>query len=340
MQIKARGTSIVSANSRPEPLALFDASHGQPNWAQTGFTSREMHTNYAGLTEILCRFGWKCASFTKEPSLTRLSQARLLVIPSPTGRYNARKECWMPEPECLFTAESVKEILSFVQSGGRLLVFAYRFGDWFTRSNLRELISPLGCLLNDDAVLDLQLLRTSTPLEAFLDTPHSLLPLPWSREAISTVRWRTMATFTILPGANVRPLALSAGGGCISFNRSLRKISFASLPIAVVGIQGQGRFALFGGPHAFETGRFGLLAEPDNTRFLQNVLDWLLNDRPPNLTSEPATRYSTEPFLSTPALDFVTADETQADHHTVAYVERLLRRTGVLKALSRPKWMP
>jgi hypothetical protein len=42
------------------PLVVFDASHGQPNWAQTGFTSREMHTNFAGVMELLCRLGCTC----------------------------------------------------------------------------------------------------------------------------------------------------------------------------------------------------------------------------------------------------------------------------------------
>jgi hypothetical protein len=37
---------------------LFDASHGQTHWAQTGFTTRELHTNFAGLTEMLCRLGF------------------------------------------------------------------------------------------------------------------------------------------------------------------------------------------------------------------------------------------------------------------------------------------
>ena len=55
------------------PLALFDASHGQPNWAQTGFTSREMHSNLAGLTEILCRLGFKCCSTSGDPLSPRLS---------------------------------------------------------------------------------------------------------------------------------------------------------------------------------------------------------------------------------------------------------------------------
>src|SRR5206468_9532358 len=135
-------------------------------------------------------------------------------------------------------------------------------------------------LLNDDAVIDLQLLRLTYPLDAYFDTPGESLPLLWSAKSVSTIRWRTTATFTILPGATTVPLALSAGGNCISFDRTLRRISFASLPVAVAGLNGRGRFALFGGPHVFETGTYGLLASHDNARFLQNVLRWLLDDRP------------------------------------------------------------
>jgi len=49
-----------------------------------------------------------------------------------------------------------------------------------TASNMRELMAPLGCLLNDDAVMDLQVLRETNPLEAFFDTPKLLLPLSWA----------------------------------------------------------------------------------------------------------------------------------------------------------------
>ena len=49
------------------PVALFDTSHGQSNWAQTGFPSREMHSNFAGLTEILCRLGFLCRSTAGKP---------------------------------------------------------------------------------------------------------------------------------------------------------------------------------------------------------------------------------------------------------------------------------
>jgi len=205
---------------------------------------------------------------------------------------------------------------------------------------LRELFGPLGCLLNDDAVIDLQVLRTTGPLETFFDTPRSLLPLAWAVDGVSTVRWRTTATFTILPGARVRPLALSAGGACISFNRTLRRISFASLPIAVAGLHGRGRFVLFGGPHAFENGRFGLLTSHDNARYLQNIVRWLLDDSPPDLVAQPAAHHSDGTFFFSNRLDVIRNDDDSGSQHTINYVERLLRRTGVLKALARPDWMP
>ena len=71
--------------------------------------------------------------------------------------------------------------------------------------------------------------------------------------------FRTSATFTLLPRANVVPVAVSPGGPCITFNRTHRLVSFQSLPIGVAGTFGRGRFALFGGPHAFETGPLGFL---------------------------------------------------------------------------------
>ncbi len=44
------------------PLALFDDTHGQLNWSQTGFPSRERHTNFAGLAGMLRRRGLDCGS--------------------------------------------------------------------------------------------------------------------------------------------------------------------------------------------------------------------------------------------------------------------------------------
>jgi hypothetical protein len=39
-------------------------------------------------------------------------------------------------------------------------------------------------------------------------------------------------------------------------------------------------------------------------------------------------------------LDVIRNDDDSGSQHTIAYVERVLRRTGVLKALARPEWMP
>jgi hypothetical protein len=176
----SKSTSRKHIIKTGNPLALFDVAHGQPNWAQTGFASREMHTNFAGIMELLCRLGCICAPTSLQPLAEQLAHVRLLVIPPPTGCYNAAKECWLPQPELLFTAEDIREILRFVHDGGRLLAFAYRFGDWFTKSNLREILSPLGCLLNDDAVIDLKTLRGVNPLEAFFDTREVLHSCRWS----------------------------------------------------------------------------------------------------------------------------------------------------------------
>jgi hypothetical protein len=138
----------------------------------------------------------------------------------------------------------------------------------------------------------------------------------------------------------VQPLALSAGGCCISFNRSLRRISFSSLPIAVAGTQGRGRFVLCGGPHAFETGAYGLLGSHDNARFLQNIVRWLTDEGDPGLTLQPSTHHSLGTFFFNDRLEIEHGVEAQKDQQTIAYVERVLRRTGILKALNRPKWVP
>jgi hypothetical protein len=158
------------------------------------------------------------------------------------------------------------------------------------------------------------------------------------------VRWRSMATFTILAGAQAQPLALSPGGGCIAFDRTQRRISFEPLPIAVAGFHGRGRFALFGGPHAFEVGTFGLLGEAGNGNFLRNVLRWLLTDEPvgQGLTAVPEANdldWRPRPIPSV-IRELAHVEGKGAGGNTIRRVERLLRRTGILKALAIARWMP
>ncbi len=325
-------------------VACFDDTHGQRHWAQTGFPSRELDTHLAGLTELLCRLGCHCRRTAGEPLVNRLSQTDLLVIPPPTGTYDPAGECWRPHPATLFTAKELFALLEFLSEGGRLLAFAYRFGDAFTQANLGDLCAPLGCQLHTDAVIDLTRLRDIHPLQFHFDASREALPVAWATAGVQAVRWRSMATFTIRPGAKVQPLALSPGGACISFDCVQRRISFQSLPIAVAGTYSQGRFVLFGGPHAFETGPLGLLEAGDNRRFLQNVLTWLLDDTAGEL---PATPSPAQPeltallsLLAEQYRDLCQVEAKGGGELTVAFVERLLHETGVLKALARPSWMP
>jgi hypothetical protein len=319
------------------PIALYDASHGQANWAQTGFPSRELHTNFAALTETLCRSGCECRSTNGQPLISLLRDARLLVIPPPTGRYDVRKERWRQDRSSLFTPAEVCAILKFLDAGGRLLAFAYRFGDSFTQTNLGDLSLALGCRLNDDAVIDVRALRRADPLHLCFDTPADSIPPAWASAGVASVAWRPVATFAILPGAATRPLTLSTGGGCLSFDRTLRRICFASLPIAVAGSHGAGRFAIFGGPHLFESNPLGLLPRPGNSRFLRNVLNWLLGDAEPGgeAPSRSAVGASEVYFP-----DLCRVEESDTGERTITTVERALRKAGVLKALSRAKWLP
>ena len=336
--------SSPSTTPRVGSVVLFDATHGQANWAQTGYPSREMHTNFAGMVHCLCRLGCTCATTYEKPLSKSLSRAKLLVVPPPAGHYQARQQCWLSEPASLFTAEEIQDILGFLRDGGRLLAFAYRFGDSFTHTNLHDLFGPLGCLLNDDAIIDITTLRTTPALQTGFETPADLLPLAWFRPGVERVRWRSTATFTLLPGAIAQPLALSPGGRCIAFDRTHRRIRFDSRPIAVAGLHHEGRFVLLGGPHVFETGPFGLLGEADNARFMENLLQWLLEDDPAGL--EPLRLMLAQPMrwqssgLLFKGMELGGVESHGSREEAIASVERLLRKTGVLKALARPQWQP
>ena len=67
-------------------VVLFDATHGQANWAQTGYPSREMHANFAGMVHTLCRLGCTCATTYDKPLTKARARAKLLVLPPPTGQ--------------------------------------------------------------------------------------------------------------------------------------------------------------------------------------------------------------------------------------------------------------
>lgn len=327
---------------RPRRLALFDHSHGQANWSQTGFPSRELGTNFSGIADALAAREFECLAIQPGRLPDVLRQARILVLPPPTGVYDPDEESWRPLPASRLTAAEVEAILHFLSDGGRLLAFAYRFGDSFTGTNLSDLCARLGCPLNDDAVFDVTRLREEHPLQLHFETRADTIPMPWARSGISVVCWRPTATFRLIPGATAAPMVLSPGGRCIAFDRVERRIRFQSLPIAVAGQRGRGRFALFGGPHVFETGPFGLLPAADNRSLLANVLGWLLDETGAAHGSSgmTASGIATDSTSANEWRRLWEVDDVGPGRPMVAFVERLLHETGILKALGRPCWMP
>lgn len=316
-------------------LAIFDTLHGQGNWSQTGFPSRELHTAYAGLGDALRALGVDCCPTDGHASLAhQLDNASILVVPPATGTYNAHRQVWRRTPGNLFRADEIAAVLRFIHRGGRLLALAYRFGDSFTTSNTAHLFAALGCLLNEDAVLDLETIRATNVLNSEFEIRADCIPLAWASKSVSSIRWRCMASLTILPGNNTKAIALSPGGRCIAFDRSHREVTFRSVPIAVAGVLGAGRFVLVGGPHVFELGAFGLLSQPGNQIFLQNVLDWLTGDEPLD-----AGQDRSELEVSGGAIeDLCLVGRGGNDQPTIAFVERLFKKNGTMSALGKGRW--
>ena len=71
---------------------LFDAAHGQANWAQTGFSFRELHSNFRGLAAVLSVLKCDCHRHEGCRLTGALAAVDFLVIPPPTGAYNSLKE--------------------------------------------------------------------------------------------------------------------------------------------------------------------------------------------------------------------------------------------------------
>jgi hypothetical protein len=74
-------------------------------------------------------------------STARTTGAKLVIIPTPTGVYCEAKESWLRDSSSLFEPDEICHFLDFLRKGGRLLAFAYRFGDSFTKTNLSQLFA-------------------------------------------------------------------------------------------------------------------------------------------------------------------------------------------------------
>ena len=157
---------------------LFDTNHGQVNWAQTGFPD----TTFAGIARLLGQRGFHCSTITEPLTLSNIRGAAAIVISPPTGVFDPETSTWLHSPFTLFSGEEVHSILSYLEAGGRLIVFSYRWGDAFTKSNVGQLCASLGWCQNDDAVIDLALVEAMHPLLTTFKTEASDFKQPWASQ--------------------------------------------------------------------------------------------------------------------------------------------------------------
>ena len=257
--------------------AIFDVGHGQENWKKTGFQARTLTGSFSGLNGILSGNEFTCSPSCL--SNQTLDETDLLVIPSPAGKFNRKDSLWEPSHETRFIETDIESILDYVRKGGRLIAFSYRFGDSFSKTNLKEVFLPMGCLIQDTAALNLDsFVNDMHPLAVPFETSQEHLPIIEDNSLLeSPVHWRAMATLSILPGATVFPIAMTPPR-CIVFDPHSYQLIHKPQVIAAGGYYGMGRFALFGGPHVLEMGGYGLLNDGANKEFAQMVLKWLMSE--------------------------------------------------------------
>lgn len=122
---------------------LFDEAHGQRRWGETGFpahTANGMYLPFAEFAETALSLIPKCN--TELFSADVLGQARIVVVPNPTGRLVQWQ--WIEEPDTKLKKAECQSLWNFVAQGGSLVILAHRHADEFTHANLNELAQPFG----------------------------------------------------------------------------------------------------------------------------------------------------------------------------------------------------
>jgi len=328
---------------------LVDNHHGQPNWGQTGFPVRGLHTTLFGFVGQLAKNGFECSSLESNLSTEGLQDSRGLVIPSPTGRFNELTCGWESHEKSLFSGAEIDALLRFLRSGGSLLAFAYRFGDPFTKTNLGSVFAPLGCILNDEATIARDLLGKDHPLYTTFETTTDNLGTAWASQRVNSLRWRPVTTFSILSGYPAHPVVF-APRHCVRLRWPGRQVVYGAAPICVAGRFGNGRFILLGGPHILESDGLGLLDTADNREFAANLINWLFLQR--DSVNEGCEHSHRPPLESAPADGVANVDEAAGLWHAMSYattnqekertfvrfVEFLLTQTTMLAIHTRNAW--
>lgn len=318
---------------------LVDETHGQWNWAETGHEARAVAEAFSGIAEALRRLGIEAVP-TQSPLVeSTLAGVGGVVLPSPTGRFNEADSSWGEVPETYLTAAEIRDLLLFLRHGGRLLAFSYRFGDRFTKSNLAELFAHLGWVLNSEAVIDISSVERRHPLyTTFTTTAEDQWP-ELSFSVPTAVQWRPVTTFSAAPICSGFPILFSPAS-CAAYRFRTFEPTFERQAICVGGVYGSGRYVLVGGPHAFETGEFGLLDHPGNREFLNQVLRWVFLsgsiDEPGTSLGAPATHEQPTSAL----WERVRSAKLNREKEIalVDFVDDFFQHSTILKRITKLNW--
>ena len=327
---------------------LFDEWHGQTNWGETGYPPLQINTTFAGVVNCLNQKGYRCSALKGPMVAQNIENASAVVIPSPVGRFNPVTSEWDPDKTSLLTGEEIAGVLSYLEKGGRLLAFSYRFGDAFTKANLGVLFAALGWYQYDDAVINLGKFGKVHPLHTTFETRESEFDQKWAFQGVDTVAWRPVTSLSLLPNGIGFPVVHSPES-CVRIGLVDHSISHSSGAICGAGHFGLGKYLLFGGPHAFETESLGFLRSASNSRFLINVLDWLFSAQEPlpegagtrerSLKSSPGSNILSREQLRVLWNRASSASTTKEKGEClVDFVQKFLANSGIFKPLVRSSW--
>jgi len=240
-------------------IVLFDESHGQAGW---NLSERPLlHLDYSPLTEISRTLGLSIQPCGNPILLDELLSSKLLVLVSPChARYDDRE---------------IKDIRTYVRTGGSLFALSYYFGDLHHGSNLADLLQGMGIEIQHTRVWD-DSEALETPLHVRgTDQPHNLfqsrcnevyVPLPCS------LRITAQATAILKSGPESRaevPHVIVDGVA-----RSFRTIENGPQVLAACSKYVKGKVAVAA---SWQTFTASSVAKPgfNNAAFLEQILLWL-----------------------------------------------------------------
>lgn len=132
---------------------LFDESHGQRNWEQSGFPAHTIDGSFKKFVNKYSRelkFDSIKNKFGEELLNTKNG---IIIIPHPAGFLN-KKSQWELDPNSLFQKEEIEIIKQFVKNGGNLILLGHRNGDEFTKTNFNDLADEFGFEFNSDFLVN------------------------------------------------------------------------------------------------------------------------------------------------------------------------------------------